>query len=435
MNGVSILGDSISTFEGCNPDGHEVFYQYNTIGLNGLSGEHDTWWWKVSRFLGKPICMNNSYSGSRVSGEGFPAGSSKERYEALHSGDHIPDIILVYLGFNDFGYGVKPRKTQSKDLFKAKELFFEDAYEIMLRGIKKTYPDSDVVCATLMKTCIKNDDDFVFPDAFAGEPFDDYNEAIRRISKKTNCYLADLESLGIRYETLDGTHPTKKGHQCIADAWQNCLATMPFVQEGMSVEIRKMLAGSMDFEKCTKLIEYACFDSQSAGFYQESDVDNRYNSPGLDITNEIYFVKKRKSGFMMRMNRQNIEWFEDLSVTQTREDDLDFYRQFTDESGKTVLRISCIRRGVYIINDSVVAFKQGGYWGVYVGDQMVAEIDPLSPAEQKRVWVNYEISSWIEPVSAIKIRKDIYGELAFIISIMREIVKVNMDDPCWLFQQ
>ncbi len=441
MNGVSILGDSISTFEGCNPDGHEVFYQYNTIGLNGLSGEHDTWWWKVCRFLGKPICVNNSYSGGRVSGVGFPAGSSVERYQALHSEEEMPEIILVYLGFNDFGYGVKLRKKQKEDLLKAKELFFEDAYEIMLRGIKKTYPDSDVVCATLMKTCIKNDDDFVFPDAFAGEPFDDYNEAIRRISKKTNCYLADLESLGIRYETLDGTHPTKKGHLSIANAWQACLASMPFVQEGISPAMRKMIAGNMDFENCTRLIEYGYFELdtyyQDAKIYYEADLDIRYKkkrSP-IVIPKAQYSVRRVKNRFVIRMDKQNIEWIEDHFATRIGEGDSGFFRQFSDESGKSVLRIAGIGNGKYVINDSVDAYGNGYYWAFYVGDQMVGEIDPLSPAENKRIDAgtgsNPDYDFGAGPLTAIKIRNDVCDELAFIISVTREIVKVPRDDADW----
>ena len=43
MKSVSILGDSISTFEGFNPDGYAVFYTPASQEANGLNGVFDTW--------------------------------------------------------------------------------------------------------------------------------------------------------------------------------------------------------------------------------------------------------------------------------------------------------------------------------------------------------------------------------------------------------
>ena len=43
------------------------------------------------------------------------------------------------------------------------------------------------------------------------------------------CYLADLSSLNMRYETLDGTHPTKSGHLTIAKGWITCLKNMNMI--------------------------------------------------------------------------------------------------------------------------------------------------------------------------------------------------------------
>ena len=38
--------------------------------------------------------------------------------------------------------------------------------------------------------------------------------------------LADLAACGSRYETLDGTHPTAKGHMTLASSWGSCLAAL-----------------------------------------------------------------------------------------------------------------------------------------------------------------------------------------------------------------
>ena len=69
-----------------------------------------------------------------------------------------------------------------------------------------------------------------------GISMDDYNNAIRRAADNCHIGLADLAKRNIniqslnmrdgRYETIDGTHPTAKGHQAIADEWISCLSKM-----------------------------------------------------------------------------------------------------------------------------------------------------------------------------------------------------------------
>lgn len=76
---VSILGDSISTYNGFNPHGYAVFYDEEMQKRNGLNSVYDTWWAKVNQELRAYLCVNNSYSGSRVSGMDFPAGCCLER--------------------------------------------------------------------------------------------------------------------------------------------------------------------------------------------------------------------------------------------------------------------------------------------------------------------------------------------------------------------
>ena len=108
---VSIVGDSISTYEGYNPKGYSVFYDEYMQKQNGLKSVYDTWWAKVNQALHAYLCVNNSYSGSKVSGKSFPSGWSDERLLNLNTEKYSPDIILVYLGTNDYGYGVKIEKN------------------------------------------------------------------------------------------------------------------------------------------------------------------------------------------------------------------------------------------------------------------------------------------------------------------------------------
>ena len=104
---VSILGDSISTFKGYNPPGYFVYYDEITQEQNKLRNVYGTWWAKVNQFLRAHLCVNDSYSGSMVTGNRFPAVVSDRRLNYLGTSDCDPDIILIYIGFNDFGEGVR----------------------------------------------------------------------------------------------------------------------------------------------------------------------------------------------------------------------------------------------------------------------------------------------------------------------------------------
>ena len=245
---VSILGDSISTYEGFNPEGYAVFYDKRVQLLNGLDSVYDTWWAKVNQSLKAYLCVNNSYSGSTVSGVEFPSAGSDVRCSGLHTPLHQPDLILIYLGFNDFGRGVRvfrkgafvkkrrwalssayhsffdndnPATRRNQAVFyktKKDPSVFCDAYACMLEKLQTNYPHADIVCGTLVKTAMK-DSDWVFPERFSGVPFDEYNDAIRIACEKAGCRLADMDKLNTRLETLDGSHPTAQGHALFAQEW------------------------------------------------------------------------------------------------------------------------------------------------------------------------------------------------------------------------
>ena len=216
---VSIIGDSLSTYEGYNPPGYAVFYDKEKQIENGLTSVYDTWWAKVNQALHAYLCVNNSYSGSRVTGGSFPSAASSERIRALRTAEHIPDIVLIYIGFNDFGNGMPVRNSRHGLLRKKDPVYFEDAYELLIDQIKKQYPGVKVVCGTLLRTRLRMNRNWEFPERFAGVPLEDYNNAIRMIAGKKKVHLADVSAYGSRYETLDGSHATAEGHKTIADAW------------------------------------------------------------------------------------------------------------------------------------------------------------------------------------------------------------------------
>lgn len=217
---ISILGDSVSTFSGYNPEGYSVYYNSIMQAKNRLNSVEDTWWAQVIHMLSGELCVNNAYSGSRVSGDDFPSASCEDRLQNLNRDGIAPDIILIYIGYNDWGYGVRLKKKfdshQDKDSF-------EYSYDYMLKRLKELYPETKLVCGTLMRTELEDEPGWRFPERYGGEALGDYCNMIRKICKKNKCYLADLNGLGIAYSTLDGSHPTVQGHKTFAEAWISCL--------------------------------------------------------------------------------------------------------------------------------------------------------------------------------------------------------------------
>lgn len=216
----SIFGDSISTLEGYNPNGYDVFYTKDVAKQQNINSSTDTWWGMVIDYLGGNLLMNNSWSGCRVTQDKraasqSTAGCSLVRTGNLHVKDKIPDCIIVYMGFNDWGCGVlvENQDTRKLDLNEAE---FADAYTLMLRRIKSNYPMADVYCCTLCKTCMDMDSSFIFPESFGGVHIKKYNEAIRKACTNESCKLLDLYSCDIPYDTIDGTHPTKDGMKTLA---------------------------------------------------------------------------------------------------------------------------------------------------------------------------------------------------------------------------
>lgn len=226
MQFVSIIGDSISTYAGFVPEGHAVFYDYSMQQKNGMDSVYDTWWAKVNQALHAYLCVNNSYSGSKVTGDVFPAASSDTRTSMLHTATCSPDLILIYIGFNDFGNGVPIKADRIQNWFRKDPACFRDAYSMMLSKIKRNYPNAKIVCGTLARTAIVDNKEWCFPECFGGVRFEDYNCAIRQVCIKEGCYLADIGALQFRYETLDGTHPTRNGHISLFHAWMHCLSEL-----------------------------------------------------------------------------------------------------------------------------------------------------------------------------------------------------------------
>ena len=217
----SILGDSVSTLEGFNPKGYNVFYAGENCELSGVNEMADTWWGRVIDFFGGELLVNNSWSGSRVaqlpdSNSLFPSGCSDERTGGLHIRNIMPDVIIVYLGTNDWANGVPFENETLEGVWQQYNGDFCRAYTTMLRKLKANYPNSDIWCCTLCATFMSSNPSFDFPCVYNGNDINEYNRIIETVAKQYDCKIIDLFSYHIPYDSIDGSHPNANGMNTLA---------------------------------------------------------------------------------------------------------------------------------------------------------------------------------------------------------------------------
>lgn len=141
----SILGDSISTYEGYVPyqnegNDNKVYYPKGDV-----DSVEKTWWKMLENKTGLTLIKNQSLGSSDVS-------TTNENYRAsfvtrcTDLGDK-PDYIFIYGGTNDIYHnreiGINHFFSSIENLETAK---FADAYDKMLRLIKENYTDSKIIC-------------------------------------------------------------------------------------------------------------------------------------------------------------------------------------------------------------------------------------------------------------------------------------------------
>lgn len=208
MKRFSILGDSISTFDGYTPPGG-VYYGPSFGEITGVHSAEDTWWMKVIRALGGELLANNSWSGSTVASVGALAACSLSRIRKLAVDGVTPDHVLVFSGLNDVNQYVSP------------EVFAAD-YEKMLRQIREAYPRAAVTCGTLITGYLSNTP-FTRSLALFRERLFPYNEGIRAAAAAAGCQVADLARLEESYPAMDGLHPNGAGMAQLATLWLRSL--------------------------------------------------------------------------------------------------------------------------------------------------------------------------------------------------------------------
>lgn len=221
----SVLGDSISTLEGYSEPKTATYY--DGAHATDVHTFLDTWWGKVIWELQGQLLVNNSISGSTVCWDVAYTepnyGCSDKRTSALHKGEVMPDVIMVFMGTNDFSFGL--RVTSARDLKEDenKPSLFGKAYSKMLEKLRRNYPKAEIWCCTLPISCCSSKDGFQFPTHYAGRDIKEYCEAIRASAKRYGCRIIDLYNADKRHDTKEGFHPTASGMQTLAENICNAL--------------------------------------------------------------------------------------------------------------------------------------------------------------------------------------------------------------------
>lgn len=221
---LSILGDSISTYQNQIPSGNPTYYPRGDV-----NSPDKTWWKKLADALGMTILVNNSWSGSMVTTNNGDAGAGcLTRCQSLHSGSTNPDVIIVWLGINDFNNEVALGTYDGKSVVPTDTTTFREAYGMMLNKILTRYKTSEVWVCTLPQ--MERNNDAGFPEINEnGVPLKDFNDAIVELADAFGVKVLDHNKAGMTYQNMDtytvdwdsstskGLHPNDAGHSLIAN--------------------------------------------------------------------------------------------------------------------------------------------------------------------------------------------------------------------------
>ena len=238
---ISILGDSISTYEGWIPDGNLTYYPKGT-----LVNPFNTWWNILLSKLGARLCVNQSWGSRKVSDGLSVANSAANAVTKLHreagksykslygitetaTERQDPDIILIMLGVNDFNSNVPIGEINygATDI-KYDSTSFVNSYKAMLLDIVgRYYSNAKIYCITPSYNNIIYK--FLQTNS-AGHTLLEYRRAIEEVAKMFESNVIHFDRLNI-YDpnieeiTVDGLHPLHEMMRMIATQCYNEMMT------------------------------------------------------------------------------------------------------------------------------------------------------------------------------------------------------------------
>lgn len=149
--GVSILGDSYSTFENfVEPDSNLVWYwkRYDTSRTD-VSDVRQTWWQLFVRRNGYRLCVNNSFSGATICYTGYKRNDVHQDYSdrsfitrAPHLGS--PDVLFVFGGTNDSWAGAPVGEYRYGEWTREELYSYRPALACLLDDLSARYPNTRI---------------------------------------------------------------------------------------------------------------------------------------------------------------------------------------------------------------------------------------------------------------------------------------------------
>ena len=224
---LSILGDSISTYDGWVMEGAAIFYP-----LDGdLTDVSQTWWMRLLDDTGMELCANDSSSGSTCVGDSLDVGNPKYGCSSYRLSfltgkqGKMPDVIIVYMGTNDLLIGIPIGDNDGTKLVEEGVIDnFSDAYCLILDKLASEYPAAEIYCCTLPPIGDwGTDQPFVTLENKLGLTSRAYSEQIEVIAGNKGVLVIDLSDCGIEISNLnemttDGVHFTPVGMEYIEQA-------------------------------------------------------------------------------------------------------------------------------------------------------------------------------------------------------------------------
>lgn len=231
---LSILGDSISTFDGWIPGGYACYFPMN----GDVPNVEQTWWKMILKDTKMELCVNGSSSGSTCMGDSSSIDSVQYGCSECRIGDLIgsngafPDVIIVYMGTNDF---MKAIPLGDNDGTRAVEEGmienFSDAYCMILDKLIAYYPNAEIYCCNLPPMGTWGPESGPVFVTFVNSlelTSEDYGRQIEIIAEAKGCKVIDLQNCGITMENMveyvtDGIHMNQEGMALVRDAVEAAL--------------------------------------------------------------------------------------------------------------------------------------------------------------------------------------------------------------------
>ncbi len=206
---ISILGDSLSTYEGISNDKEKQFTLVSNPSYYRFPFPlESTYWMRLIAKFNLRLCVNNAWSGAFLTTHfpGVGLDPLKKRSPGVERVDYLadsqgnsPDLLLIVMGLNDLGCGVEAET-------------FANAYEYLLQRVKRLYPQAVTFCVGL-----PNRDKELYFQAVA------YNQAIGRAvasAGDTFVYVNWFEEEQweeYAAKSIDGLHLNEEGMELLAE--------------------------------------------------------------------------------------------------------------------------------------------------------------------------------------------------------------------------